>query len=146
MSSVMKPQSYEQLPESTPESTTDQQAIPNVPEHFQAPGPEQAANIALEQGAPTAPPPAGPIQDTGTQAAQQTTTLGTDPAATSMANNGMPLIADDTDLIEKEWVDKAKQIVAQTNHDPYLQNKEINKVKADYLKKRYNKDLKLVDE
>jgi len=54
----------------------------------------------------------------------------------------MPAIADDADLIEKEWVDKAKEIVAQTSHDPYLQNQEMNKVKADYLKKRYNKDLK----
>lgn len=55
----------------------------------------------------------------------------------------MPQIADDNDLIEKEWVDKAKQIVEHTKHDPHLQNKEMNKMKADYLKKRYNKELKL---
>lgn len=55
------------------------------------------------------------------------------------------LIADDADLIEKEWVLKAKAIVAQTAHDPNLQTKEIGKVKAEYLKKRYNKVLK-VDE
>lgn len=54
-----------------------------------------------------------------------------------------PLAADDNDLIEKEWVLKAKQIVAATHEDPYTQNKEISKFKADYLKKRYNKDLKL---
>ncbi len=54
-----------------------------------------------------------------------------------------PLIADDNDLIEKEWVEKAKQIVEQTKNDPHLQNEEINKVKADYLKKRYNHDLKV---
>ena len=53
------------------------------------------------------------------------------------------LMADDTDLIEKEWVIKAKAIVAQTKDDPHQQNREMNKVKADYLKKRYNKDLKL---
>lgn len=52
------------------------------------------------------------------------------------------LIADDADLIEKEWVLKAKAIVAQTVHDPNLQTKEIGKVKAEYLKKRYNKNLK----
>ena len=55
----------------------------------------------------------------------------------------MPQIADDTDLIEKEWVVKAKHIVEQTAQDPYLQNKEMSKIKADYLKKRYNKDLKV---
>lgn len=54
-----------------------------------------------------------------------------------------PAIADDADLIEQEWVDKAKEIVARTKDDPYQQNKEISRVKADYLKKRYNKDLKI---
>jgi hypothetical protein len=54
-----------------------------------------------------------------------------------------PQIADDTDLIEKEWVEKAKQIVNHTRHDPHQQNKEMNIMKADYLKKRYNKDIKL---
>ena len=50
--------------------------------------------------------------------------------------------AEDIDLIEKEWVAKAKSIVAQTHGDPYVQNKEINKIKAEYIKKRYNKDIK----
>lgn len=54
-----------------------------------------------------------------------------------------PMIADDNDLIEKEWVLKAKQIVASTKDDPYTQNKEMSKFKADYLKKRYNKDIKV---
>ena len=57
----------------------------------------------------------------------------------------MPQIAEDNDLIEKEWVEKAKQIVEHTKHDPHLQSKEMNHMKADYLKKRYNKDLKLSD-
>jgi len=64
------------------------------------------------------------------------------PTSASQTNN---LIADDSDLIEKEWVDKAKAIVAQTKDDPHLQNQEITKVKTDYLKKRYNKDIKLSD-
>lgn len=54
-----------------------------------------------------------------------------------------PLVAEDSDLIEKEWVVKAKQIVAATREDPHLQNKEMSRFKADYLKKRYNKDIKL---
>lgn len=53
------------------------------------------------------------------------------------------LMADDADLIEKEWVNRAKSIVMQTKDDPHAQNREMNKVKADYLKKRYNKDLKI---
>lgn len=53
-----------------------------------------------------------------------------------------PAIADDVDLIEKEWVEKAKRIVEQTKHDPHQQNKEMNHMKASYLKKRYNYDIK----
>jgi hypothetical protein len=56
-----------------------------------------------------------------------------------------PATADDTDLIEKEWVIKAKQIVEQTRDDPYRQNNEMHKIKAEYIKKRYNKEIKLVD-
>lgn len=58
-------------------------------------------------------------------------------------NSTASLMADDADLIEKEWVIKAKSIVMQTKDDPYNQNREMSKVKADYLKKRYNKDLKV---
>jgi len=43
-------------------------------------------------------------------------------------------------------VTKAKQIVEQTKDDPYKQTKEINKMKADYLKKRYAKELKLLED
>lgn len=61
----------------------------------------------------------------------------------SVADIGsVPQIADDTDLIEKEWVDKAKLIVARTVHDPRQQSIEMNSMKADYLKKRYNKEIK----
>ncbi len=65
------------------------------------------------------------------QAAQQQTGLS--------AN--APSIADDVDLIEKEWVEKAKEIVEKTRDNPYLQNKAISEMKADYIKKRYNKDV-----
>jgi hypothetical protein len=57
-----------------------------------------------------------------------------------------PIIADDSDLIEKEWVLKAKEIVARTKNDPYLQNKEVERMKADYMKKRYNKDIRVTED
>ena len=56
-----------------------------------------------------------------------------------------PAVADDNDLIEQEWVHKAKAIVERTHDDPYLQNKEINQFKADYIGKRYKREIK-VDE
>ena len=52
-----------------------------------------------------------------------------------------PLIAADDDLIEKEWVDKAKEIIARTKDDPYLREREVSRLQADYLQKRYGKEL-----
>jgi hypothetical protein len=52
-----------------------------------------------------------------------------------------PLVANDDDLIEKEWVDKAKKIVEDTRDDPYRREKSVNKLQIDYLKKRYGREL-----
>jgi hypothetical protein len=51
------------------------------------------------------------------------------------------LAAHDGDLIEKQWVARAKAIVHQTQDDPYVQKKEISKAGADYIKKRFNKTI-----
>lgn len=52
-----------------------------------------------------------------------------------------PAVAADEDLIEKEWVDKAKKIIEDTKDDPHMREKEVNKLQADYLRKRYGKEL-----
>ncbi len=57
------------------------------------------------------------------------------------ADDTAPLTANDDDLIEKEWVDKAKQIIAETKDDPHMREKKVNKLQADYLRKRYGKEL-----
>lgn len=51
-----------------------------------------------------------------------------------------PHIADDQDLIEREWVESAKRIVAQTKHDPHAQSEGLSAVKEDYKKKRFHID------
>ena len=53
------------------------------------------------------------------------------------------ITADDEDLIEKEWVNKAKAIVEKTQNDPYQQSKELNFLRAGYMQKRYSKIIKL---
>jgi hypothetical protein len=55
----------------------------------------------------------------------------------------IPTEAEDNDLIEKEWVERAKQIVAHTKHDPHEQQKALSLMKADYMKKRYDRDIKV---
>jgi Txe/YoeB family toxin of Txe-Axe toxin-antitoxin module len=63
-----------------------------------------------------------------------------------VVHNDNPANAGDEDVIEKEWVDKAKKIVTQTKDDPYKQEQEVSKLQADYLKKRYGKDVKLASD
>lgn len=53
----------------------------------------------------------------------------------------VPLVASDDDLIEKEWVDKAKRIVSETKDDPYRREAEVGKLQVEYLRKRYGKEL-----
>ena len=110
------------------------------------PGPVDTAETATKQAekrpvatpeAATAPlPPTIPAISNPTPVNLQQTDA---PSTTSST----PVLADDSDLIEKEWVLKAKEIVAQTKDDPYKQNKDMNVVKADYMQKRYNKTIKL---
>ncbi len=52
-----------------------------------------------------------------------------------------PVAASDDDLIEKEWVDKAKKIVSETQADPYKREEAVLKLQRDYQKKRYGREL-----
>jgi hypothetical protein len=54
---------------------------------------------------------------------------------------------DDADTpFDEEWAAKAKEIVNHTHTDPYLQSKELSKLKAQYIKARYNKDIKISED
>ena len=129
----------------------------NAPQpSFELPMPQPAPEIGGIDRAPEslpARPEQGNLQPAASTSTATTQSLPVlvpivPPAPTAQPKNQpvtspTPLVADDADLIEKEWVIKAKQIVAATSEDPYTQNREISKFKADYLKKRYNKDIKV---
>src|SRR5688572_5767855 len=88
-------------------------------------------------------PPAtvpAPSMSATQQPIQQATPIQLPQTPVSSISSVGPAVADDHDLIEKEWVVKAKQIVASTREDPHAQSRELSRFKADYLKKRYNKD------
>lgn len=87
---------------------------------------------------PAMPPPVAGVPMTPPQAATAAAEVA--PAAAEVA---APPMADDGDLIEKEWVHKVKQVVHGTAHDPYEQNRQFTKLKADYMQKRYGKSIKL---
>lgn len=81
-----------------------------------------AASVAAGVAAPTVVP-----QQPVAAPPQQATSLNT------------PLVAADEDVIEKEWVDKAKEIIQQTKDDPYKRSQQVNELQRDYLQKRYGK-------
>lgn len=83
----------------------------------------------------TMPLPPVPGQNPVPAAPQTDVQATTEPAT--------PPVIDDGDLIEKEWVNKAKQIVEKNRNDPYKQSEELTVFRADYMKKRYNKNIKL---
>jgi len=93
---------------------------------------ERHAEISQGETVPVLPPPVvGAVQ----QPPQPATPIK------SATVSDVPLVAADEDLIEKEWVDKAKKIVEETKDDPYRREQEVGKLQADYLRKRYGKEL-----
>ncbi len=98
---------------------------------------EKSGSQSSEQSSPS------PVQNNHSQVNSHTDINDSSTPQKPVATNSItPLIADDNDLIEKEWVLKAKAIVASTKDDPYMQNKEMGQYKADYIKKRFNKDIR----
>lgn len=119
---------------------------PTTPELSPVPTTESASNISPEGtherlSAPSAAPVLQPVQlpVAPQQPAQNTTPANTRPTD----DTTIPQIADDVDVIEKEWVDKAKKIVSTTKDDPYQQERQVSHLQADYLMKRYNKQVKV---
>lgn len=105
------------------------------------PGFEQTGE-RVEQRGEAAPPAAGPpaiLPPPVIVPIPPVTT--TDSSVAAVPSDDTPVVANDDDLIEKEWVDKAKQIIARTKDDPYRREQEVSKLQADYLQKRYGREL-----
>ncbi len=106
---------------------------------------ELVSSKAVEQGQHQMPATAQPVQDATAQPqhlpVQQVAHVPTTLSAAD--DTGLPLVANDHDLIEKEWVIKAKDIVNRTKNDPHARSGQMSKVKVGYVKKRFDKDIKL---
>jgi hypothetical protein len=94
---------------------------------------EQSIGAATQQPAITMPTPTPTVQPATAQPAVITPTT-TDDTTT-------PATAADVDLIEKEWVMKAKTVISQTKSDPAGQERMIAELMRDYVKKRYGKEV-----
>ena len=132
------------------------------PENSRGPnGPEQLSVEVTPNGEriPVLPSPEGGI-DSGAERFEQTAearAIAADAAAVGMPMmppatvidpttvvapvSDSPLIAADEDVIEKEWVDKAKKIIGETKDDPFARSNRVNELQKAYLQKRYSKEL-----
>jgi hypothetical protein len=123
----------------TPESSGEQRSDKTV---------EQAHPASQETGVgKAAPQPGSTAAADIDQIQQDPVTIPDDtaqlpPAATPVSPATKGLQAHDADLIEKEWVHRAKNIVEKTHDDPHRQKSEMSKVKADYIQKRFKKIIK----
>lgn len=48
--------------------------------------------------------------------------------------------------LDREYVNKAKLIIEQTKNDPFVRTNEIGKVKAEFLKRKYGKEIRQSEE
>lgn len=127
------PRFENEIPAVSHESTGE--VMPPIHEQERSPerGHEQVerradASLGAASATPVLPVPVPPVVMPAPQ-----------PAVANGAN--APAAAADEDLIEKEWVDRAKQIIEQTKDDPFRREQEVNKLQADYLRKRYGREL-----
>jgi hypothetical protein len=143
-----KPQLTPEMPQSNalPQTGGEAFRVPVSPESAVAPieaGKETKEVLHDEPkgdpaGAPAGftPPPMPVIDPVVTQGA----------TSNNSADDTNPVAAADEDLIEKEWVEKAKRVVKETHNDPHAQDMAIGRLQADYLKKRYGKIIALPKE
>lgn len=119
------------LPRVSPEFSPDlnsgssAEKMPARPEMESVPQPQQAAAPVADIAAPVIPQPSA----VGGGANDTTSLLASTPAT-----------AADDDLIEKEWVTKAKRIITETADDPHRREAAVAQLQREYLRKRYGKE------
>ncbi len=116
------------------------EGVPPVPEAPVAPpAPEVAPPVPTAPPVPPAvpapPPPVPPVPPGPPVQADPSQPVPPPPPAP-------PPAAADRDVIEKEWVDKAEQVVEKTTGDPHAEEEAVEDLQIDYLKKRYGVDVK----
>ncbi len=117
-------------PQSTPETTEKSREVQN---------PAQFETSSQNKGAAAAVPP---IQLPQYTPQPLPVNKGVAVQDDNSQQSGVQL-AQDKDLIEKEWVNKAKRIVQSTRDNPYKQTEDLTILKADYMQKKFNKTLKI---
>lgn len=132
----MQPQNSEQRPSIEQLPVTPPSGGERIPV---LPSPESGIETGAERREQVGEAQAAAADAAAITAAPVAPVAGDTPAATPATSN--PLVAADEDVIEKEWVDRAKKIVMDTKDDPHGRQQQVSELQKDYLQKRYGKQL-----
>ena len=120
----VQPESSPQ-PEVLPTQTPEQEPAPSQPEAIDKDSQVVLPHIQDDERDDNPPQASHAQQPSGTQ-----------------SQGVSPAVADDLDVIEKAWVDRAKQIIKDTRDDPRAQEEQFEQLQIEYHKKRYGRDIK----
>ena len=108
------------------------------------PGPAARPESYGEQQRPLQPAPVQqqlqPVPQT--QAQSQVPVIDYQQQA-QIVSSRAPQSAGDTDTIEPVWIKYIKKTIQKNKSDPFAQAQELSYLQADYLKKRFAKELKV---
>jgi len=98
----------------------------------------------LPQNNPQMTPPAQQSTVPVVNASVQATDVHTDSATARKIHSQSiaSLEAEDSELIEKPWVDKVEQVIETNKDNPFEEDEHQNELSRAYLKKRFNLDVK----
>lgn len=83
----------------------------------------------------------GVMPEVGTQATEQVGVLPTDNRTAEEIAINAPEVARDGDRMEKEWMDRAREVVKETKNDPNGRLQRTARLREDYMRKRFNRIL-----
>lgn len=132
------------MPLPPPNFSTGQPGPTQAPIAFHAP---ETTPIHITPGQPlqTMPLPQPVIPQTPQQSGSPVASSHV-PVQHGPVSTGAAAAEEDESQMDEVWINKAKEIVEKTQYDPFLQSNELSKIKAGYLKSRYNKDIKIAED
>ena len=137
-----------------PRPVHPEQSLGRTPVELSQPGmtPEAAPPPIEQAPVPGQSPASAVVQTTSPQPATPPPTAHVQPPATSLHTGAhqarllqagalSQLPAADEDLIEKEWVDTAENVIETHQDDPFAEDHDQHVMSSVYLKKRFNLDV-----
>lgn len=123
-------------------------AMPNSPDSIDLSYASSGAarpEVSGESGSMSLPPVAAASQPAVAYTPAQPIPVAANPEPVAAPLQGTAgAKADDVDVIEPVWVNSAKKIVKETHGDPHAQEERVSQLQAEYMKKRYGKEIRKV--